>query len=268
MRDAILAATLVAAPLHAQSAVAFNGPWTMTVESERPLMNMLDRIQNIYKYPINYEEVPVENASELRVTNVPTVGGGMRISNAIGKFTVSLDQTIQGPYDATVAVMNAYGAAGLPGKFQVIPRAGSVDVIPIQLLGASGQMRQMQAMMGRTVTFPAAERPILATLDLLSTALSKASGFKVDIYMPAPENLTAVVGANSETARDVVSKIGQALGSMICYHGSYDPYDKHYYILVNTVSNWTPKAPGQKNPPMYIPPPQAGANNPFFTKAP
>ncbi len=263
---ALIFCALIVAPLLAngQSKILFTEPVTLTDDSSRPLSDMLNRVQRLYNTPIDFEEVPYENPSEIRWSNMVTPKGVRPAFPVGGKLVVTLDKTDTNAYLATETVIAAYTSAELPGLYQAIEENGRIDVIPKYTRGVDGTMREVPPIMSESVTLPSAERTVFQTLELMSSAVSKASGFTVHIMAAGiPENAMTDVTANGEPARDVLASITSKLGITMAYQALYDPREKAYYVGLQPVALPT-GAMTQRNAKPAI---QAPTENPFWVKS-
>jgi hypothetical protein len=261
---ALLGIALVVPLLKGQSAIHFHTPTTLNASGSRPLADMLQKLQQLYKFPITYEEVPYENPAELRASNARTATGVRPLFPLGGDLDVTLDSSASTPLSATQAVLSAYTGNGLPGLYQAIEGDGRVDVIPTHVRGTNGVMRPITPVMSQPVVLPPGERRIVDSLQAMGTALSKASGFKVYILSSGiPENATADLGSAGGAARDVIAKLGAQYGIPISFQALYEPNEKAYYVNLQLVTSFIPTTTQNPAKPKK---PAASPDNPFFTK--
>ena len=144
----------------AQSTAGIARPFTLNVNSHRPLADMLDKIQVLYKTPINFEEAPYQYSGDIEFRTVSTKSGTAQYATPIeGQLNVTLDGHDANALEAVKSVVNAYSTSGLPGTYTVEEVKGRIYVVPVQIRGASGEMRPIAAMMNQPITIPVAERP-------------------------------------------------------------------------------------------------------------
>jgi hypothetical protein len=233
---AVMALLLAPSAGHAQ--IASTGSTTLTVKSGRPLADMLDKLQQVYVVPIDFEEVPYESVADLKTLSVTQGDGSIRtfLATPIVDFDVTLGQPESSAFGATQTVLGKYAGAGLPGFYTVIQGSDRVDVIPSQVLASAGGLRNVTPVMSSPVQFPLATRGVIETLRLVAQSISSGNAVKV-ILLNAPFSLTDTVtmGATGEAARDVIANLGNTFGVPMSSQCLYDATDKTYYLNVHAV---------------------------------
>ena len=248
--------------MNGQSTILFNGPTTLSVNSARPLADMLARIQQLYKVPVNFEEAPYADPTELKASNAMGANGRRTLAPVGGQFQVVLDEKDTDADSAVQTVVMAYTASGLPGRYQVMQREGSVAVVPVQAKAIDGQMHQISPIMETPITLTAEPRPTLEALNLLAAAIFKSTGAKIYVStVGIPESHITNQGASGEPAEEVLSRI---LGdpAHIAFQALYDPNGKAYYLNIAPIPAFVPAGNTAKK--KVLSPPQ---NSPFFTKS-
>ena len=239
---------------------------TIDIESVRPLAHALDRVQELLRSPINYEEVPYENDRDFSERS--TAGLKSRVVLRGGQISANIEPAGGDPYLAVQTVLAVYTSAQLPGAYDVVKNEGSIDVIPTQVLGANGSMRNVTPVMSRPVAFPYAERSVLDTLQLIVDSVSQVSGVRVLLlstpfhYSPSPETDKVTLGATGEEARVVIANLVAKLAPM-SYRLLYDPGQKTYYLSLISVPASLPNAAASRPSTTRH---GAGAANSFFIK--
>jgi hypothetical protein len=259
---------LIPSAATAQGVPGSSAPITLASQNERGLANILNRVQHLFLSPITFEEVPYENAGELRrITLIRDNLPESRFVNPVTDFSVTLGEMDSTPYLAAQAALSAYKSAGRPGFYTVVELNNRVDVMPSQVLGANGAMKTITPIMSYPVSFPPATRTLSDTLQLLVSDVSRASGRKV-ILLNIPGGLleTVELGASGLPARDVVAEIGTALKRPVSFQCLYDVGSSTYYLDVMSVTpDPVPGGPPQHGYPK--PRPTVGPiDSPFFIK--
>lgn len=215
---------IVLVSANAQNAPFTGEPTTLTVHTGRPLAEMLNRVRALFLTPVNYEEVPHESSACLKSTTITKRSGAqVLLAPAVAGFSVTLGKADSSAYLAAQSVLNAYKSAGLPGDYEVVQRAKSVDVVPVHVLAASGTMRAVAPVMSRPVTIPFATRRVFDVLQLLVDNISKESGAKVLwLNFPFAYSDTIDFGAAGESAWDVIANLGAKVNRPISFQCLYD----------------------------------------------
>lgn len=251
----------------AQEAPSLHLPITITVNTGRPLAEVLSRVQQELQSPIDYEEAPYESAVDLKSISILQNGSPRTLRvRPIVDFSVILNVGDSTAYLAAQSVLSAYIIAALPGTYKVVQQINRVDVMPTSVLGANGSARDVTPVMSWPVTFPLARRSIAATLQLIADSVSRGSGTKVlALNLPFGILDTVEFGANGESAGDVIENLGVKLGRTVSYQCVYDATSETHYLNLSLVApKPVPGGPAlhglQKHP-------TAGpANSPFFIK--
>jgi len=113
---------------------------------------LLDRVQHLFLSPIAFEEAPFATNPDLASAAAAVSGDPTPV------LSVTLGATDTTPYYAAGTALYAYKNAGLPGVYKAVQNNGWVSVVPVQVLGADGSMRDVIPVMSSPVTFPVAER--------------------------------------------------------------------------------------------------------------
>ncbi|MGH2506758.1 MAG: hypothetical protein ACRD6B_02615 [Bryobacteraceae bacterium] len=237
----------------------------VTIEGHgRALEAVLSQVQMAFRFPIYYEELPLENHSDLKVVAILGIKQGL--VSPVSDLSVTLTDTDSTPYLAAKSVVAAYSKAGYPGMYKVVPHAHRIEVVPAQVRSSSGSMKDIVPMLSVPITFPLAERTVGDTLQLILDAASKQSGYPVlVIRAPAPTFQKVELSANGEALGDVLEDLSAALGSVFSVALRYVPDEKSYYFDVAPIAPpdaaGKPAVHGKSINPTYGP-----ANSPFFIK--
>jgi len=225
-------------------------------QSGRPLADILLQLQKAFLSPINYEEVPYENDSELRSLVASTVRGPKRLRfTPMVDFTATLTEADSNPYLAIHSVFAQYKQAGLyaADAYKIVQQENYIDVLPAQVLAVTGSKCQVGPVMEHPVTFSKSERTGEQTLELLVSEISKVSRKQVKLMWDPFTVLDPKisVGANAELPSQVLAKIGESAGVTLSYQCLYDASDTTYYVNFYPVAGkvegtlYNDRAPGE-----------------------
>ena len=114
---------------------------------------------------------------------------------------------------------------GNPGKFKIVNLGESgFSIVPTEVRNGSGVFVAVQSPLDARISFPVEERKVIDALVLIGNLVSQASGERIVVnttaagaMIPPFENGVTGIGAQNETARDVLSKV---LRTMV--YGTYD----------------------------------------------
>jgi len=245
-------------------------PYSMapvTIEGhDRALESVLDQVQLAFRFPIYYEELPLENQADLIIVSAP--GGKREPVSPVSELTVSLTNLDSTPYLAIQTVLSAYAYAGYPGGYKVVPRDHRIDVLPAEIRASSGPRQSITPILTMPITFPLANRTVADTVQLILDTASRQSGYPILIVRGPGFNFRSVeLGANGEAVGDVLEKLGAALGSVYSVALRYVPPEKAYYFDMGG-NVFPPNAPGRPavSGGKLITSTHGPSNSPFFTK--
>jgi len=258
---------MIACQLQAQDSPRRHLPRTITVNTNRPLAEVLATVQQQLLSPICYEEAPYESSADLKNITIMQDGGPKVLrTRPIVDFGFTLNLSDSTGYLAAQSALSSYIHSGLPGSYKVVQQNGRVDVAPTQVRAADGSMKDVTPVMSQPVTFPVAERSVVDTVQLIAESVSSESGIKVlPLNLPFGILERVELGANGETAGDVIENLGAKFGRTISYQCLYDATSKTYYLNLIGVAPASP--PG--GPPIHgiqKHPTTGPANSPFFVK--
>ena len=199
------------------------------VSDHRPLAAALEKLQALTGVPINYEDVPYENAADLEDVSTPEQRlqhpGYRLLVPRKGRIQATVDARPQASLSETAgsvhALLASYRAAGLPGDFQVEQANGMIYVTPAKVLNRAGTLQEVQPRMDTVVTIPYAERTAIACVEEITRAVSAATGAKIAVgtfpFLAATKPVAC--GANREPARNVLAAL---LSKLADTPASYD----------------------------------------------
>jgi hypothetical protein len=253
--------TAICLPMDAQTGATST---KITVTGVRGIAEALDHLQQVFLKPITYEQIPLESPTK-RQREVPK----RLLADPVTAFT-PLPGASGSPYLVAQSVLGAYRNAAEPGVYgvyKVVLQTNRVDVVPAQVLGADGSLRDVTPIMSRSISFPAAKRFLPDTVQLIAEALSAESGFKIGLVGLEGFLLEQVeLGANGESAADVIEKVGASLNRKISFRCTFDPGARTYYLALKGL----PPPPVSGGPPVQDRIenlPNRSPNSRFFVKA-
>jgi hypothetical protein len=257
-----------------------NGQATISVTGYRALNDALAQAEQLLKFPINFEELPYQNAQDLSLVKPP---GWVKPILAPLKHTLNVALTFTGPDakantdSAVQAILNTYQANHLPGLYKQVTETDSIDVVPDQILNRSGSMVSVTPVMDAHITFPYAKRSVEGTVELICDLVSQMSHTKVLLaFAPvsvAPGSMEHVeqveLQASDEPARTVLARLITTYGRPMSYKVLYEPDSQQYYFSIRgTAVNPTQSVnPESLKHTAVQTAPASVTDNPFFIKA-
>jgi hypothetical protein len=271
--SAVYLVSLFLLPAMQHTAIAQNAGMaadgSLSVTSGRPLADMVNKVQQLYVLPIDFEEAPYESPLDLKTVRVvqPDRSTKTFLALPITGFNVTLAQPLPSLYAAIQSVLSSYTSANLPGVYTIVQAGDRLGVIPQQVRAARGGMSNVTPVMGAPVEFSMAPRTVADTLQLVAQSISSATGAKV-VVLNTPFHLTDMVTMNAtgQPAREVIASMGNILGVPMSSQCLFDATEKTYYLNVQSI--FAPDPAGvQYVPGRRAPVPSVGSANPeLFTK--
>lgn len=194
---------------------------TLTTHNTRGLATVLERIENAFLQPITFEELPYENAEDLRTVTISNRGVAKHLlANPIYDFSVTLTSLDATPYLAAQSVLGAFTSAGGRGQYvAALQRSSRVDVIPSRMHGVDGSIREITSVMSRSVNFANKKRSLSDTVELIANQASTQSGYKVSVIgLPGQYFESVEFGASGESAADAIERLGTILNRSISFN--------------------------------------------------
>jgi hypothetical protein len=243
-----------------------DGSTIVSVNSGRPLAEVLDAVQQKFLVPITFEEAPFESDADLKAIPIKQLDGSIYTFRELPvvDFRVSLS-TGETAVVATQSVLTAYASQGFPGVYDMIQEGDRIRVISKQVRAAAGNMRNVTPVMDYPVTFPLASRGSVETLQLLASIISKESGVHVEpLNVPFHFSDTITMSAGGESAREVIEHMGEILHVPFSFQCLYEPTTKTYYLNVKSVFVPNPSGVPARHGYVRQLPASGPANSPWF----
>jgi hypothetical protein len=245
---------------------------TYSVRSGRPLAEILFAVEHKYLVPVTFEEAPFESDSDLQATPIKQTDGSIYTFHELPVVDFRVTTNALAAGIAVRTVLEDYGAQKLPGVYDMIEDSDRISVFPRRVRTSTGNMRNVSPVMDYPVTFPLATRGATATMELVTSIISKESGMHVEpLNLPFQLTDTITMSANGQSAADLVKQIGVMARVPLSFQCLYTPTTRTYYLILEGV--YAPVPAGGAPPPtgvLLLPPmPKAGpSNSAWFTKNP
>jgi hypothetical protein len=268
---------------------------SILITDSRPLAGALDALEKMTGTPLNYEDPPYQNQSDLQDVSTPqqrlASPGYRNLVPRIGSMSVAIPASLfTNSAGASVSAANAlfaanllltnYRQSALPGDFQLEQANGMIYVVPTKILGSGGSLLPVTSPMMTPVTIPNGQRSICDTAQAILDAVSTANGLRIFVgALPFWPGDVVSFGANGETARDALARLFAQVGQgTLSYRLLFDPkadtmrtFD--YIMNIQRAGSSVPTAPAVRAPIAGSPSAQAGsaqssAGNPAFVQAP
>lgn len=208
--------------LHVVVVSAVQSP--LSSSDPRPLADVVRQIENRFDWIVTYEDPPYENASEMM-----DVAATVRKENkdkplmvprgGLFVFDVPAGGMRPLPGSALPALLDQYHRTRLPGRFAVKHSGLRWHIVPIEALTIDGTFRPYTSLLDARVEFAAAARNGLEAIEALVQAV-QVRGRRLHFGsadMRALLRARVVVGANGESARDVLSRILDGMAARLSW---------------------------------------------------
>jgi hypothetical protein len=249
------------------------------VNEPRPLASSLDALERIVHAPINYEDPPYENETDLM--DVATAQdraanpGFRQLVPRAGHVTALISfpaagASLSGALASATTLLDSYRQNFLPGGFEVVQSNGVTFVTPSSVMGAAGTVKKVTSPLLTIVTVPNAQRTVSDTLKAILEAVNQGTGLKIVAgTLPFRPTDQISFGVTGVTARDAILRLFAQTGKSLSYRLLFDPLpDKmrifDYMMNVHPVGYVSPTPPVNSAPaPVSI---NSSGPNPAFVK--
>lgn len=212
---------------------------TISVQDPRPLSAIAAAIEARTGVPINYEDARYENAADLQdITDsimtpeqkAQAIPGVRVVVPKGGSLTALVTVNLKGPFpdllgasNALANAINAYNSSpAFSAEFEMNSRDGVLYVEPRRIRDGAGQLRGISPVLSTPITLERRERTGLETLGLITSQLSKTTGYRVEIgTVPLYAMITSQVtfGSDNERAETVVTRLLAAVAAAAAGRG-------------------------------------------------
>lgn len=230
--------TTASVPIGANYARVEHGDGSATLSVfhvNRPLLEGLVALREEYGWRVNLEEPPHETTPhggkfestypEIPERYIPPQGL---------KKSAEFGYSLSDASEATVLnkIVSDYNQAGFPGRYAVIVQSdGSYAVTGIAVQSADGTYQPVTPLLDTPISIPSGSYSLSQVVDLISKALSSASGTRVSCNVPGMAGTVSVtVGGNNIPARTLLE---QAVFPGLVWNLYYEPQGKigKFYML-------------------------------------
>jgi hypothetical protein len=211
---------------------------TMYTDNLRCLASVIYTLSKKYGVRLTFEDAPLTSSYDLiDATAKTTKPQSLRILLPRGgplRFSFALDEGGHIPARiAVAALLDAYGASGYPGRYQLNENQGILHIIPVEARNASGNWITIGPLMSHQVTLlPKQGRTNKAVLELLIGQIEAASGRRVVLGTPLSNTFenAPFEDAASLPARDILERMFSQTGGHRLWLLLYDA-TFNYYVL-------------------------------------
>lgn len=267
----LLFCLITATTLRAQTSI-------INVDDPRPLMRMLDELEQRFGISINYEDPLYQHSDDLVDVTDKVQNPRQRAMNPNVRIMIprggqaTLEVPVSSQLDSATIVniitnMRLAHEARYPGKFTVHRREAGWYVEPTSVRGVSGSMAPQTPVSETSISLPEQQRNAAECLDAILQQAGKKVGVKIGIGMipAAPFAASSVkCGANNEPLAVVLARLFSAVGGgqngngNMSYRLLYDATVRMYMLNLRT-SVSTPAVQNVQPPPGIAVPQQSPA---------
>ena len=233
-----------------------------TFDDPRPLISAVRYLQNTYRIAINYEDPPLEAASDIVDATDQVQSARQRLANPLIRLLVPRGGKLElpagnlgirtgVPSDAMTVLARliaSHEAAGLLGKFTLGQVAGVPTIVPFSVKNTKGEWVPTVSIFSERITIPVIDRTAAQLTELILNEIAKKRGVKVGLAS-APVQLfvsTHVkLGGTDVEAGVMLSQLFQELSSkagaaadvqnLLCYRALFDPQVRYYLVTISPV---------------------------------
>jgi hypothetical protein len=207
----------------------------LTANSPRPLLQILDALQQKYGWVVDYEDP--QYVSQMDLVDAP--GGSHSRLPGGGSFSVEFPAGAPQEEKILHLVVDSYNRSKNPGRFELRPAApGVFYVVGIAAHDEKDAISSQPVLFDLPITVAAGEKPITATLDLICQEVTAQSHTAVTIGVSPRallDHAPAKVGGTKVAARDLLLQGLMATHHTLYWRLLFDPNSKGYFLDIHTV---------------------------------
>ncbi|MGH9878693.1 MAG: hypothetical protein ACRD5H_13740 [Nitrososphaerales archaeon] len=224
-------------------------PQTLSVVNRsRPAEVALEILQRSHGVVITYEDAPYSHEGDVDDDTSPEwrqahPNGFRALIPKRGSLEVTYYKS-PGPIrsdeirSAIQKVLDAHMEKNYPGRFRLRQEGEMFHVEPIQVKDRFGRLVSVESILDTPISSPEQELTGFKALELITVAVSRASGIKF-VEGTVPMNLLYRTslrrGAKNEKARDVLIDVLKATNAKLSWWILYGPYGKEYALNLREV---------------------------------
>jgi hypothetical protein len=207
----------------------------ITANSPRPLLQILDALQQKYGWVVDYEDP--QYVSQMDLIDAP--GGSHSRLPGGGSFSVEFPAGAPQEEKILHLVVESYNRSKNPGRFEL--RRGAQGVFYVVGIAAHDEkdaISSQQVLFDLPITVAAGEKPITATLDLICEEVTAQSHIAVSIGVSPRallDHAPAKVGGTKVEARDLLLQGLMATRHTLYWRLLFDPNSKGYFLDIHSV---------------------------------
>jgi hypothetical protein len=207
----------------------------ITANSPRPLLQILDALQQKYGWVVDYEDP--QYVSQMDLIDAP--GGSHSRLPGGGSFSVEFPAGAPQEEKILHLVVESYNRSKNPGRFEL--RRGAQGVFYVVGIAAHDEkdaISSQQVLFDLPITVAAGEKPITATLDLICQEVTAQSHTAVSIGVSPRallDHAPANVGGTKVAARDLLLQGLMATRHTLYWRLLFDPNSKGYFLDIHSV---------------------------------
>jgi len=179
------------APVCAQTTT--EGPITITTSGIRPMMEVCDKISDLFSWRVSFEDAPASGPDELTTEAAPN--GRSRLVMRARPVSFELpamgNETVEA-YRAKVmnTVIHAYAASGNRAAFQYTDDGEHIHVFPSAVAGVDGKVRTADSILSTKVNVPGGTYTVGELVSAILSQVATVAGTPIELAT-VPPNLFA-----------------------------------------------------------------------------
>ena len=239
---------------------------TLSINEARPVAGALRVLAAKYGLAISYEDPRYVYAGDIADVTLSAARDPSRITASSKRVIAPTNKSLSLSYEVSAEtgqpadaaalldqILAAYASGGV-GTFKIERTGELLHVVPALARNTQGLMEENASILLARISIPAEERSGMKFLEAFCTALSHATGFKVQPGIVPINNFMqyrGTDGAADEVARDVLIRVLSRIGKKLTWAINYDPQTPRYGVNISSLARtYAPPGSERELPPL------------------
>lgn len=213
----------------------------IVANNARPLAQVLDALQQKYKWAVDYEDP--QFISKMDVVETKETGKSAVDSNlpaqlpAGGSFAIDFPSSAPAEEKILQLAVDSYNRSDNPGRFELRSnKQGAFFVVGVKARDSRDQIVNQSALLDEPITLANQQRTAVDTINAICQEITKQRSIAVTLGVFPQRVLAAApatVGGTKVAARDLLYQTLASINRTFCWRLLFDPSSKGYFLDIH-----------------------------------